>query len=105
MSDYLEQIKYYRSITGFITSIEEAMYVMQINDFFKWMNMKKSYKKQILNHNVEKFSLRVKDNIDIFSSTKTLAEANKNAILNINSVIGAKSITEDLNSMLKKISI
>ena len=43
--------------------------------------MKKGYEKQILNHNVEKFSLMVRDNINMFSFTKTLTETNKNAAL------------------------
>ena len=58
--------------------------------------MGKSYKKQILDHNVEKFSLMVRDDIDMFFSTETLTEADKNAALQFNSVSGAKSITEDL---------
>lgn len=39
------------------------------------------YKKQILNYNVEKFSLMVRDHIDIFSLTEALSEVNKNAAL------------------------
>ena len=58
--------------------------------------MKNDYEKQILDHNVEKFSLMVKDDIDIFSSTETLIKADKNTILQVNSVSGAKSIIKDL---------
>ena len=58
--------------------------------------MRKGYKKQILDHNVEKFSLIVRDDIDMFSSIKILTKAKKNAALQVNSVSGAKSITEDL---------
>ena len=32
--------------------------------------MRKNYKKQILDYNIEKFSLIVKDNIDLFFSSK-----------------------------------
>ena len=58
--------------------------------------MKKGYEKQILDHNVEKFSLMIRDDINIFSSTKILTKADKDAALQVNSVSGAKSITEDL---------
>ena len=43
--------------------------------------MKKGYEKQILDHNIEKFSLMVKNDINIFFSTKTLIEFDKNAVL------------------------
>ena len=43
--------------------------------------MRKGYEKQILDYNIEKFSLMVRDNIDIFSFTKILTEADKNAAL------------------------
>ena len=66
------------------------------------MNMKKGYEKQILDHNVEKFSLMVRDDIDMFSSTETLTEVDKNAALQVNSVSGAKSITEDLKWHVEK---
>ncbi len=72
------------------------MHITWIKDFFKRINMRKSYEKQILDHNVEKFSLMVKDDINMFSSTETLTEADKNAELQVNSVSGAKKITEDL---------
>ena len=52
--------------------------------------MRKSYKKQVLDHNVEKFVLMVSDDIDMFSSTETLTEVDKNAALQVNSVSGAK---------------
>lgn len=60
------------------------------------MNMRTDYHKQIFNHNVEKFSLIVKNDIDIFSSTEILTEAKKITALQVNSVNSAKSITEDL---------
>ena len=72
------------------------MHITWIKDFFKRINMRKSYEKQILDHNVEKFSLMVRDDINMFSSTETLTEADKNAELQVNSVSGAKKITEDL---------
>ena len=52
--------------------------------------MRKSYEKQILDHNVDKFSLIVRDDIDMFFSIKTLTEANKNTALQVNSISGAK---------------
>ena len=64
--------------------------------------MKKSYEKQILDHNVEKFSLKIRDDIDIFSSTKTLTEVDKNTALQVNSVSDAKSIMEDLKGHVGK---
>ena len=38
----------------------------------------------------------VRNDIDMFFSTETLIEANKNAALQLNSVSDGKSITEDL---------
>ena len=64
--------------------------------------MKNSYEKQTLDHNVEKFSLMVRDDIDMFSSIETLTEADKNAALQINSINGVKSITEDLKCYVRK---
>lgn len=96
MSHYPEQIKFYGSATGFTISIGEVMQNIQIKDFFKQTNIKKSYKKQILDHNVEKFSLIVRDDIDLFLSTKVLTQANKNAILQVNSVSDIKKIKKDL---------
>ena len=58
--------------------------------------MKKSYKKQILDYNTEKFSLIVRDDIDIFSSTKILTQTNKNAVLQVNSVSDRKKIRGEL---------
>lgn len=58
--------------------------------------MRKGYEKQTLDHNVEKFSLMVRDDIDMFSSSEILTEADKNAALQVNSVSGAKKITGDL---------
>ncbi len=58
--------------------------------------MMKSYKKQILDHNFEKLSLMVRDDIDMFSSTETLNKADKNTALQVNSVSSAKKFTEDL---------
>ena len=81
---------------GFTIGIGEAMQIMWIKDFFKRIKMRKRYEKQILDHNVEKFSLIVRDDIHMFFSTETLTEADKNAALQVNSVSSAKSITEDL---------
>lgn len=60
--------------------------------------MRKGYEKQILNHHVEKFCLIIRDDIDMFSSTKTLTEVDKNAALQkalwktSNRILGKKSI-------------
>lgn len=58
--------------------------------------MRKNHEKQILNHNIEKFSLMVKDDINMFLFTKILIQANKNGVLQINSISGAKNIGEEL---------
>ncbi len=96
MSHYPEWIKYYRSATGFTTGIGEAMHITWIKNFFQQTNMRKSYEKQILDHKFEKFSPMVRDDIDMFFFTETLIEADQNAVLQVNSVSGAKKITEDL---------
>lgn len=77
------------------------MHITWIKDFFKRTNMRKGYEKQILDHNVEKFSLMVRDDIDMFSSTETLTQADKIAVLQVNSVSGAKKITEELKWHIK----
>lgn len=81
ISHYLKQIKYYKSGTSFTINIEEVIHIMQIKDFFKRIKIKKGYEKQILNHNAEKFSQMIRDNIDIFSSNKKFTEVEKNAAL------------------------
>lgn len=101
MSNYPEWIKYYGSATGLTIDIQKTMHITWIKNFFKQMNMRKSYKKQILDHNIEKFSLMVRL-MDMFSFTKTLIEADKNVELQVNSVNGAKSITEDLKLHIMK---
>lgn len=58
--------------------------------------MYKGYDKQILKHKFEKFSLIVKNDIDIFLSTKILMQANKNIVLKVNSISGAKKIRKKL---------
>lgn len=52
------------------------MHIILIKDFFKYTNMKKAYKKQILYHNIKKFSLIVKIDLKIFFFSKTLTLAN-----------------------------
>lgn len=69
---YLKWIKYYGSAMGFMTGIEETMHITWIKNIFKQTNMRKSYKRQILDHNVEKFSLIVSDDIDLFLFIKIL---------------------------------
>lgn len=46
----------------------------------------------MLDHNIENFSLIVKVDLDIFSFTKTLTQANQNVVLQINSVNSANKI-------------
>lgn len=58
--------------------------------------MGQSYKNQILDHNIEKFSLIVRDDIDKLSSTKRPIQVDKNAILQINSMSDVKKIREEL---------
>lgn len=87
---------------GFTTGIEETMHITWIKNVFKQTNMRKSYKRQILNHNVEKFSLIVSDNIDLFLSTKIPIQANKNSVLQINSMSGTKKIREDLRWYIER---
>lgn len=43
--------------------------------------MQKKYMRQILDYNVKKFSLIIKDNKDMISFTKILIQANNNAVL------------------------
>lgn len=93
---YRKWIKRYRSTMDFIIGIRETIYITQIKNFFKQTNIRKDYKRQILDHNVEKFSLMLKDNIDIFFSTKRLIQTNKNAILQVNFVSDVKKIREGL---------
>ncbi len=64
--------------------------------------MRKGYEKQILDYNVEKFSLMVTNDIDLFSSTKILIQADKNTALQVNSVSGAKKIREELKWYIEK---
>ena len=51
------------------------MHITWIKDFFKWTNIKKGYEKQILDHNIERFNLMVKADLDIFASIETLTQA------------------------------
>lgn len=102
MSYYPDEIKFYKSATGFITGIKEIMHIIWIKNFFKRTNMRKSYKKQILDNNVEKFSLIKIVDSDMFSFTKILIWANQNVKLQINFLSKAKKIMEDLKQYLKK---
>ncbi len=78
------------------------MHITWIKDYFKQTNMRKGCEKQILDYNVEKFSLMVKDDIDLFSSTKILTQADENAALQVNSVSDAKNIREELKWYIEK---
>ncbi len=57
---------------GFTTGIGLTMLIIWIKDFYKQTNMRKSYKKQILDYNINKFSLVIRDDIDMFFSDKIL---------------------------------
>lgn len=56
----------------FMTGIGEVMHITWIEDFLKWINMRKKFEKQILDHNIEKFSLIVRTDLDMFASAKIL---------------------------------
>ncbi len=64
--------------------------------------MRKGYEKQILDYNVEKFSLMVRDDIDLFSSTEILIQVDKNTALQVNSMSGIKKIKEKLKWYIEK---
>ncbi len=87
---------------GFTTGIGEAMHITWIKDFFKQTNMKKGYEKQILDYNIEKFSLMVRDNIDLISSTEILTQVDKNIALQVSSMSGVKKIREELKWYIEK---
>lgn len=78
------------------------MHITQIKDFFKQTNIRKNYKRQIIDHNVEKFSLMIKHNIDIFPFIKILINVNHNNILQINSMSSANKIGEEIKQHIKK---
>lgn len=58
--------------------------------------MKKSYKKQILDHNIKKFTLIIRDDTNKFLSTKLLTQINNNTILQINFMSNIKKIKKDM---------
>lgn len=64
--------------------------------------MKKSFQKQILDHNVKKFCLIVRANLDMLSSAKLLTETNPNAALQITLIRDAKKSIEDLKWDFRK---
>lgn len=78
------------------------MYITEIKDFFKQTNIRKSYKKQILNYNIEKFILMVRNNLDIFFFAKTLTQTDQDATLQVNSIKSAKKIMEDWKQYFEK---
>lgn len=64
--------------------------------------MKKSYEKKIPTYNVMKFSLIVKDDINMFFSIKGLNKIVKNAILQVNSINGIKKNPKRLEIACQK---
>lgn len=54
------------------------------------------YKTYILNWNIEKFDLIIKNNINMFFFIKTLFKTNQNDILHINFISSVKKITKNL---------
>lgn len=59
-------------ISDFIISIKKIIYITWIKNLFKQTNIKKDYKKQILDYNIKKFSLIIKSNFNMFFHTKIL---------------------------------
>lgn len=98
-------IKFYESSTSFTNNIKEAIHITQIKIFFNQTNMKKSYKKKVLDHNIEKFSLMVRSNLNIFVFAETITQVNQNAQLQVISVSGTKKIMKNRSSILKKMNI
>ena len=66
------------SVTSFTTGIREAMYITWIKNSFKQTNIRKGYEKQILDHNVEKLSLMVRADLNMFAFTKRLTQTDQN---------------------------
>lgn len=63
--------------------------------------IRKKDMRQILNHYFEKFSLMIRDDIEILSSTKIPIQPNKNVILEVNFVSGAKNIKDEINKYIE----
>lgn len=101
MFHYLDWIKLYENATSFITDIKEAIYITEIKNFLNQTNMKKSDKKNILDHIVEMFSQIVRADLNIFASAKTGIQTNQNAELQIISISGANKIMKDLKYYIK----
>lgn len=101
-SYYSKQIKRHKNINNFITNIGNAIYIILIKNFCKKTNIKNNYKKQILNYNIKKFSLIIKNIINKFFSSKTLIKANNNVILQINFVSNTKKFRKNLKQLVKK---
>lgn len=78
---YPNKIKIYRNVIGFIIKIKKTMYITQIKDFFKLINIKNSYEKLILDYNVKKFNLLIKADLNMFFLTKILIQTNQNTKL------------------------
>lgn len=78
------------------------MYITSIKSFFKQLNMKIDYEKQILDYNIKRFSLMVRVDLDMFLSTQIFTQDNQNAELQINSRSSVKKIMEDLKKYPKK---
>lgn len=67
--------------------------------------MKKSYKKQILNHNIKIFNQIIKanlDNLNIFTFAKILIKTNQNAEFQVNLINDTKKIMKDLKQHFGK---
>lgn len=78
---YQVMIKCYESATNFTTGIKKTIYIIWIKDLFKQTNMRKGYKRQILDNNIDKFNFIVRDDINMFSSYKIVIQGNKIAKL------------------------
>lgn len=66
--------------------------------------MRKNYKKQILDYNIVKFSLMVRDDINIFLPIKIPMQVDKNIVLQVNSISDVKKIRKKLKWYIKKMS-
>lgn len=95
MFHYINQIELYVNITSLTINITEAINIIWINNFFKQTNRKTNLKKQIFDYNIIKFSLMIKADSEIFSSTKTLTQGNPNSKLQINPISSVKKFLKD----------
>lgn len=78
------------------------MYIICIKDFIKQINIEKAYKKQFLDFNIEKLSLIIRINLNLFFFVQILIHTNQNTVLQINLVNIVKKIMKNLEQHSKK---